>query len=125
MGLLDSLGIMVGRGRVSGWRKGKAGVQMQKLMALADGRKRYFLLAIFALQALVNEFTDQGGNITQFIKVFLSIVGWSPDDALVSSAVVAQLVAAVMLIVDGIRKDREKRAAAEAAKVLAEVNQAR
>ncbi len=46
-------------------------------------------------------------------------------NVMVDGTVIAQLVGSVLVIVQGVRKDREKRAAEAAAKVLAEANQAR
>jgi len=81
---------------------------MKKVMGALEGRKRYLLLLVFVVQA-VAEMT--GHPIGPAVKTLLSILGWSEGDALVSSAIVAQLVASVYAIFDGVKKDQEKREA--------------
>lgn len=80
---------------------------MNSLLAFLDGKKRYLLLVIFALQAL-GELLGYG-TIVGVTKAVISMLGWTPTDGLVSYAIVAQLVAAAYAIYDGWRKDREAR----------------
>ncbi len=110
MSLFGFIGEQLARGKVNAARKGKEGQDAMKVIGFLDGKKRYLLLLVFAAQAIA-ELTGHG-NIVGASKALLSILGWSPDEAIVSSAVVAQLVACGYAIYDGIRKDRAQRAAA-------------
>lgn len=73
-----------------------------------DGKKRYLLLIVFVIQAVLQ--MAGHGDIVRATQYLISLIGWAPSDAIVSSAVIAQLVAAVYAIYDGWRKDRAARA---------------
>lgn len=108
MSLFGKVGLFMARRRIDGARKGKEGPEMKNVMGFLDGKKRYLLLLVFAVEAIAGLFGY--GNVSNVTRIVLGLLGWDPATAVVSAAVITQFCAAGYAIYDGIKKDRENRA---------------
>jgi hypothetical protein len=80
------------------------------VLKLLDGRKRYLLLIVFVVEAVAS--ITGHADLATTIQRGIALIGWDPSQAIVSAAVVAQLVGAGWAIFDGIQKDLAARRAA-------------
>lgn len=114
-GVRRKLVVVLARGLAGDVREGKYGGVMKRALEslgeFLDGRKRFLLLGIFLAQEIIKISAGADSSLGEAARVLLAVLGWDPKDAVVSSAVVAQFVAAAWAIWDGIQKDRAKRQA--------------